>query len=180
MNCPNCRSANAKRCELLYAQSTSMSYGHEFSAFNISGMASRVAPPSPPIAPSYFRRRLLLLGVPGLLLCLLGVFFFLMLLANKGLTAAPGGLIPELLGGLSAVAGLAAGGRAERNKLPRRLSAIFGRPSPVQHTLGMPGLRAYLQAGSGPPKLSIGPLERVVGGPPCQDLSHPLHSEKQS
>lgn len=99
MRCPSCSSTAARRCEVLYAQGTSMAYGQESSAFNISGMASRVSPPSPPTAPSYFRRRLLLLGVAGLLLCLLGVFFFLMLLANKGLSAAPGGLIPGLLGG---------------------------------------------------------------------------------
>lgn len=99
MNCPSCSSSNAKRCEVLYAQGTSVSYGPEYSAFNISGMASRVSPPLPPTHPSYFKKRLLLLGLPGLALCLLAVVFFLMLLVNKGPAAAPAGLIPGVLGG---------------------------------------------------------------------------------
>lgn len=98
MDCPHCSSAHTKRCEVLYAQGTSMSFGPEYSAFNVSGMASRVSPPSPPTPPSYFKRRLVLMGIPGLLLCLLSVGLFLMLWANKGLSSAPGGLVPGVLG----------------------------------------------------------------------------------
>jgi len=99
MDCPNCSSTNAKRCEILYAQGSSVSYGPDYSTQNITGMASRVSPPVPPVHPSYFKRRLILLGLPGLLFCLLAIGLFSMLLANRGFPAALAGLIPGILGG---------------------------------------------------------------------------------
>ncbi|MFC7410393.1 hypothetical protein [Hydrogenophaga atypica] len=99
MDCPNCSSSHVKRCEMLYAQGTSVSYGTDSTSFNISGLASRVSPPAPPLHPRYFKRRLFLLGVPGLLLCLIAVAFFLLMLDKRGPSFAAGALIPGILGG---------------------------------------------------------------------------------
>lgn len=71
--CPACNSANTRRCALIYDQGVSTTFGASsagvsYTSSSYSGMVYRFSPPSPPTHPSYWWKRLVLYGGPGVVI----------------------------------------------------------------------------------------------------------------
>jgi hypothetical protein len=99
MTCPKCESIHIQNCEMIYAQGSSVSYGPDYRTYNISGLAFRVEPPSPPIPPAYLRSRAIRFGIPGAILGVVAISHFLMLLFNKDISAAMFAALPAAVSG---------------------------------------------------------------------------------
>lgn len=98
IKCPSCESNHTRRCEMAYEQSISQTDGPRYSTTHVSNIAARVAPPSPPLSPAYWRLRYARFGIPAGLLILAAFAIAIGLIAEGKGSVAPFVIAPISVG----------------------------------------------------------------------------------